>query len=347
MKILILRSLLTALPVLSPMANAQTVYTDSFDSIGGWPDSDATGDLSAVYTVVGGEYLINPLQDRHYALATAPARTDSTNQVVEADVRLAASHSDSRAGVACRVGRGLTFYAFNLVKSGGVEIVRVVDGDASLLATGHLGVDPSEGVKLRGECRGSSLVLSVNGRELARTTDGSLGDGTGAGLLSVSPVIAATNAAFDNFRLSDGGGSSGAISHSSSAPPPRSSGRQLDGGSGSGDGYSGGMPVVDDMALYNDAFGKPGSRQSLFDAGNRRVYIVMELGNRARAQFRAEWRRIAGTDESYIMDSKMDNAAGHSRVWMYADRSWQPGLYRVDVYADGRLLDQREFSVTD
>ena len=132
-----------ALAFASAASAQQAVYTHDFDSIGGWPDSDVSGDLTAVYTVVGSEYLINPLQNMAYALAPAPASSPSPDMLVEADVRLAASQPQSRAGIACRVGSDGSFYAFNLIASGAYEIVRVKGGNGVVLASGGIGFDPS------------------------------------------------------------------------------------------------------------------------------------------------------------------------------------------------------------
>jgi hypothetical protein len=341
---------------LSPLAAALTpvsaavVYSDSFDSVGGWPDSDATGDLDAVYTVVGGEYLINPLQDRRYALAMAPASTGSGDQAVEADIRLSASNPDSRAGVACRVGAGLNFYAFNLINAGGFEIVRVRDGQPEVLRSGGLGVDPSEGVRVRAECRGNALSFWVNGSELAAVSDAGLPPAQGAGLISVSPVIAATNAAFDNFALSDlqgRGGQSNAYRQPQSPPPQAvpTSRPNVSANGGAGNGYGANLPPVEDIAIYDAGYDEPGSKRTVFDAATQRIYLVAEFAGAARANFRVEWRAINGSDEAVILNSEFQNSAGHPRIWLYADRTWNAGLYRADLYADGRLVDQREFSV--
>lgn len=336
---------------LSPLAaaltpvSAATVYADTFDRVGGWPDSDATGDLDAVYTVVGGEYLINPLQDRRYALAMAPARTGSADQAVEADIRLAASHPDSRAGVACRVGHGLNFYAFNLINAGGWEIVRVRDGQAEVLRNGGLGVDPSQGVRVRAECRGSALSFWVDGRELAAVSDAGLPDAQGAGLISVSPVIAATNAAFDNFALSDLQGMAGSAAGYGAPPPQAVPTSRPNVSANGGAGYGASLPPVEDIAIYDAGYNEPGHKRTVFDEATQRIYLVAEFAGPARADFRVEWRAINGSDEAVILNSEFRNSAGHPRIWLYADRSWSAGLYRADLYADGRLVDQREFSV--
>lgn len=333
--------------LLAPLAGAQSsVYSDAFDSIGGWPDSDANGDTDAVYTIVGGEYLINPLKDRHYALAVAPARSGSGDQRIEADVRLAASNPDSRAGIACRVGQGLNFFAFNLIASRGYEIVRVVNGNPTTLTHGRISMDPAEGVRLRATCHGSALSLSVNGRELASVSDTALSNNTGAGLLSVSPVIAATNAAFDNFQLDGLSGGAPAASRTPHESSTQRTSSNSSGSSGSSDEYTSmSMPELDDMAVFNDAFGRPGSRQSLFDSGNQRIYLVMQLAANPHARFHAKWYRVNGSNEAMLQENGMQNTRNDPRVWLYAERNWTPGLYRVDVYANDQFLDQREFSI--
>ena len=102
---------------------------------------------------------------------------------------------------------------------------------------------------------------------------------------------------------------------------------------------------MDDFAIYDAGYEEPGHRKTLFDEGTQRIYAVAEFSGRAHARFRAEWRAINGSDERVILNSDYYNQAGHPRIWLYADRSWNAGLYRVDLYADGRLLEQREFSV--
>ena len=48
---------------------------------------------------------------------------------------------------------------------------------------------------------------------------------------------------------------------------------------------------------------------------------------------------------STVLNGKYDSPGNNRRVWLYADRNWSAGLYRVDVYVNDQLLDQREFSV--
>lgn len=181
-------------------ASAQSVYTQSFDQAEGWPDSDVNGDLSAVYTVVGGEYLINPLENMSYALAPAPVQSPSADMEVASDVRLAASQPASRAGIACRVGSDRSFYAFDLIASGEYEIVHVRGANGEVMSSGAIDFDPAAGARLKAVCQGATLRFYANDDLLAEVSDTRL-SGKGAGLLSVSPVIAATNAAFDNFSL--------------------------------------------------------------------------------------------------------------------------------------------------
>jgi hypothetical protein len=330
-----------ALAVASAASAQSTVYTHEFDTIGGWPDSDVTGDLTAVYTVVGGEYLINPLENMTYALAAAPATSPSPDMVVEADVRLAASQAQSRAGVACRVGRDKSFYAFNLIASGGYEIAYVRGPSGKVLTSGAIGFDPADGARLKAVCRGTQLSFYANGELLAEVSDDAIGSAGGAGLFSVSPVIAATNAAFDNFALASYGGSAAADAGASRSAP-----RASFNGGGRGGAGGGSLPSIEDMAVYaDDGFGKPGDKRTVFDPGRQRVYLVMDLEYPAPADYRVEWVAIRGTDETKVLDGRYDNPGDDRRVWLYGERNWTPGLYRVDVYANGQYLDQREFSV--
>jgi hypothetical protein len=329
----------------SPALAQQVVYTHNFDSAAGWPDSDVNGDLTAVYTVVGSEYLINPLKNMAYALAPAPVASSSADMVVQSDVRMAASQAQSRAGIACRVDNDHSFYAFNMIAGGSYEIVRVRAGDAQVLASGSLDFDPYDGARLKAVCRGARLSFYANDQLLGEANDNALVAGLGAGLLSVSPVVAATNAAFDNFALASFGGAPGGKVTASMEPAPQP---VHDPANGAGDGGSGGeTPMIDEMALYADnGSGKPGPMRSLFEAGHQRVYLVMEMERPVPANFRAQWIAVRGSEESTVLNGKFDSPGRDRRVWLYADRDWTPGLYRVDLYANGELLDQREFSVS-
>lgn len=344
MRTLIQSALAAAALGMSTIVAAQSlVYQHNFDSIDGWPDSDANGDLQAVYTVVGSEYLINPLKNMAYALAPAPTLSPSADMVVESDVRLDASQSESRAGVACRVGRGQNFYAFNLIASGGYEIVRVQDGDPAVLATGAIDFDPSSGVRLKASCRGAELAFAVDGRELDRVSDSGLATGFGAGLLSVSPVVAATNAAFDNFSLSSFSGSSAVTA---TALPRSSAGTSTAAGGGGGNTIaSGALPAIEDIAFFDDSgAGEPGDRKSLFSTGQQRVYLVVNLENATPAQFHIDWVAVMGSDERTI--ARSDYASpGNQRVWLYVDRDWTAGLYRADLRINGQPVEPMEFSV--
>lgn len=334
-----------ALAFASAASAQQLVYSHDFDSAAGWPDSDVSGDLTAVYTVVGSEYLINPLKNMAYALAPAPASSPSADMVVESDVRMAASQSASRAGIACRVGRDGSFYAFNMIASGGYEIVRVRKGDAEVLASGSIDFDPYEGARLKAVCSGTQLSFYANGSLLDEAIDSGI-SANGAGLLSVSPVVAATNAAFDNFSIASLGGSASARASSAPQMPSRPVAAAGNGGGDGGGSYGGDLPMIEEMALHaDDGSGKPGDKRSLFDSGRQRVYLVMDMDYPTPANFRAQWIAVRGSEESTVLNGNYDSPGNNRRVWLYADRDWTPGLYRVDVYANGQLLDQREFSV--
>ncbi len=331
--------LVVLLVLLGNSALAQMLYSHKFDTLGGWPDSDAKGDLSAVYTVVGNEYLINPLQNNTYVLTPAPVAVDTQDVVVESTLRIAASQPESRAGIACRVSPKMNFYFFGLVAKGNYEIVKVKDGKGTILTSGPFPFGMLDNVNVRAECSGSTLIISANGRELGRVTDNSLPAGTYVGLVSVSPVTAATNATFADFTVSRSGQAAPGMVQTPVvvAPPPIA-------GAGGGSG-SAMLPNVEDIALHNDANGRPGERQSLFNVGKNRVYVVMQLSGHTKAKFTAKWAAVLGTQETPLLESQYDNVAGDSRLWLYADRNWNPGLHKVNVYADGQLLQEMEFSV--
>jgi hypothetical protein len=326
------------------------VYSTAFDSTEGWPDSDRTGDLTAVYTVVAGEYLISPLQSGVYGLARAPVSADSADMAIDADVRLSASQGGSRAGLACRVGSGQNFVAFTLTGAGEYEIVRVRNGRGLVLSSGALGFDPAEGARLHAECRGTQLRFSANGHLLGTATDPDADAADGAGLLSVAPVVASTNAAFDNFALQSLGGSpaSGRTATLRSTPPSTQTSTHTSSSQGSG-GYGNtgaAIPAIDDLALFEDSgAGRPGDRRSLFPTGRQRVYLVMELAQPVRSPLTVRWVAIRGTAENPLQETNHNPNGSDRRVWLYAERNWARGLYRADLYANGVKLDEREFTV--
>lgn len=325
-----------------------TVYSTSFDSTDGWPDSDRTGDLTAVYSVVAGEYLISPLQSGVYGLARAPAHAGSPDMAIEADVHLASSQGASRLGLACRVANGQNFVAFTLTGAGGYEIVRVRNGRGNILTSGSLDFDPAESSHLRAECSGDQLRFSANGRLLGTANDPDGGSADGAGLLSVAPVTGSTNAAFDNFELKSFGASpaSGRTATLRSIPEvAQAPSNPGSGGGGYGNG-SGVTPVIEDLALFEDSgAGRPGDRRSLFPSGRQRVYLVMELARPVSTPLTVRWVAIRGTNESQVQQTNYDPNGRDRRVWLYAERSWSPGLYRADLYANGEKMDEREFSI--
>jgi hypothetical protein len=166
-------------------------------------------------------------------------------------------------------------------------------------------------------------------------------------LLSVAPVVASTNAAFDNFALLSFGASPASGRTATLRSTPQSSQSSSSQGSGGGYGNAGSaMPMIDDLALFEDSgAGRPGDRRSLFPSGRQRVYLVMELAQPVRSPLTVRWVAIRGTNENQVQETNYKPNGSDRRVWLYAERNWGPGLYRADLYADGTKLDEREFSV--
>ena len=71
---------------------------------------------------------------------------------------------------------------------------------------------------------------------------------------------------------------------------------------------------------------------------------VINLENATPAQFHIDWKAITGSDERVIQRSDYASP-GNSRVWLYVERDWTPGLYRADLSINGQPAQQMEFSV--
>ncbi len=196
-------ALLTAL--IPTLALAATVFNDDFsDASSGWIDTQVADYRAigiALYNGSGG-YQMTPLEDGSYGVIRAPKQARSADVSVETQVFLYTGIGRGMAGVVCRHQDNNNFYAFMVSGSHGYSIVKVRDGKLELLAKGSFEamMQNIAEVEIGARCEGGELAMSLDGKEVARASDGELAKGA-AGLIVIGEKMAGTSAVFDRFEL--------------------------------------------------------------------------------------------------------------------------------------------------
>jgi hypothetical protein len=173
------------------------LFADDFsDPSSGWPTRSSTG-WSQGYE--DGVYRVTLDQDEWtYVLAAATAAIDVSDVVIEVDLRFASNFAEAGAGVICRALDGDNYYFFE-IEDGTVSIVRFLEDEQTFLVDDAPtdAIDPGIS-RLRAECIGDSLALTVNGEQVASAQDGSLAHGD-IGLIAGGAGRGFTDVRFDNF----------------------------------------------------------------------------------------------------------------------------------------------------
>ena len=194
----------------APGAAAGGSFSDDFsDPSSGWANTQAADHKAtgiALYDGAGG-YQMTPLDDTTYGVIRAPKQAPGGDVRVSASVFLYTGVGKGTGGVVCRHQDNDNFYAFMVSGGHSYAILKVKGGSAEQLATGTFeGAMPNVAdVAISASCKGDTLVLSLDGEEVARATDADLGNGA-AGLIVMGERTAGTSAVFDNFELSPLGG---------------------------------------------------------------------------------------------------------------------------------------------
>jgi hypothetical protein len=125
--------------------------------------------------------------------------------LIDVDVAFTGSADLAEMGIICRMENDQDFYFLTIRSDGGYAIFKMYQGNEFFL--GMSGYQHSDVINqglatnhLHVECRGETLVLTVNGQELARVNDASyqVGDvGLIAGAFSGTDV----NVFYDNFKV--------------------------------------------------------------------------------------------------------------------------------------------------
>ena len=178
-------------------AGAQTVlFTDDFE------DGNANG-----WTAFGGTWSVVTDGTRVYRQSSGSSRYRSgagstawTNYSVEARVKPTTWNGTDRfAGLAARLRDRYNGYVLALRSSGRVEMLRIVSGTSTALASRPFPVTLGTWYTLRIDVVGTTLRGYVNGALQFTATDGTFA----AGLVGGATDYA--TASFDNFRVTEGG----------------------------------------------------------------------------------------------------------------------------------------------
>jgi hypothetical protein len=190
-----------------PAAAAPSVSREDFSNpASGWPNMAATraSDLGfAVYTD-SGKYQLTPVQDGVFGFVPAPRQATGGDVRIEADLFLYAGVGAGAAGLGCRHTDHRNFYAFMARGDAVLMIVKVKDGEPTVLAQGRVkSVMPgSVDTRMTATCHGDALELRASGGATLTARDGDLREGA-AGVFVVGEKLAGTSATFDDWALAD------------------------------------------------------------------------------------------------------------------------------------------------
>lgn len=189
-----------------PASAAETpVFSDDFsDPTSGWVNTQAASHTAAgiaLYDMAGG-YQITPLDDATYGVMRAPRQASGADVRIEAGLFLYTGVGQGTGGLVCRHIDNNNFYAFMVSGAHGYAIMKIKGGQSTILASGRFeGTMPNiADVRIAARCEGANLVMSLDGNEIAKASDGELGTGA-SGLIAMGEKTAGTSAVFDNFAL--------------------------------------------------------------------------------------------------------------------------------------------------
>jgi hypothetical protein len=188
-----------------PAAAADLLRDDFSDPASGWINKAATRDSDlgfAIYTDAG-QYQMTPVSDATLGFVPAPRQADGGDVHMQADLFLYAGIGAGSGGLACRYQDHRNFYAFVARGDAVMAIVKIKDGQASLLAQARIKslVPGTVDTRLTVDCQGDALRFSARDGGSIQARDGEFRAGQ-SGLVVAGQKMAGTSAAFDNFVLS-------------------------------------------------------------------------------------------------------------------------------------------------
>lgn len=187
-----------------PAAAAEILRDDFSSPASGWTNKAATRDSDlgfAVYTDAG-QYQMTPVSDSTLGFIAAPRQADGGDVHMESDLFLYAGIGAGSGGLACRFQDHQNFYAFVARGDAVMAIVKVKDGQPTLLAQAKLkSVMPGTvDTRLKVDCSGEELRFSAQDGGSIKARDSEFRSGK-SGLVVAGQKMAGTSAVFDNFVL--------------------------------------------------------------------------------------------------------------------------------------------------
>jgi hypothetical protein len=191
-------------PAVTNSAGATILYQNSLaDPKGGWAAHQTTN--STMDYAYGG-YHINVTSPDILAFVTA-GQSFQSDVIVEVDSTKTSGPDDNYLGVICRYQDTDNFYFFVISSDGFGGIAMYKANQMSILSGTAFVASPAinQGAAtnhLRAECQGTSLTLSVNGKQVASTTDSTFTTGGDSGVLARANTVAGVDILFKNFVVS-------------------------------------------------------------------------------------------------------------------------------------------------
>lgn len=187
-----------------PAAAAEILRDDFSSSSSGWTNKAATRDSDlgfAVYTDAG-QYQMTPVSDSTLGFIAAPRQAEGGDVHMESDLFLYAGIGAGSGGLACRFQDHQNFYAFVARGDAVMAIVKVKDGQPSLLAQAKVKsvMAGTVDTRLKVDCKGDELRFSAQDGGSIKAQDGEFRSGK-SGLVVAGQKMAGTSAVFDNFVL--------------------------------------------------------------------------------------------------------------------------------------------------
>jgi hypothetical protein len=178
------------------------LFQDDFSNTSsGWDKQRSTSEGMTDYE--NGQYRIQVLTAKTRVWANP--HLSFTDVYIDADAVRQGGPEDNDFGVICRYRDEDNFYYMVIASDGYYGIVKVKDGDATLLGSERMG--SSESIQsgntsnhIRAECVGSTLTLYVNGQKLDSQQDAEFASGD-VGLIASTYEEIGTDVLFDNFTV--------------------------------------------------------------------------------------------------------------------------------------------------
>lgn len=189
--------------MVDPPKSGEILFQDDFSSRGSW---DTWNDAQSIVDFSSGglQFFVNHTNYDYWSILNHYFADTS----IQVDATRMSGPVDNKYGIVCRYQNSENFYQFLVSSDGYFGIVKIVNGEKSLLSSNQLEYDEvivsDDGSfnQIQAVCLGSSLTLSVNGVLLASAFDMDLDDGK-VGLWAGTNGEQAVDILFKNFQVSE------------------------------------------------------------------------------------------------------------------------------------------------